>query len=357
MLILAENGGETSNCRHMSGIVAVAQQISMENKMDAPGDSVDPDNAKTEMGSVKPTEWGLRGLKFLTNAESLRASAVYAWSYARHCVLAACVMAIVGLVNTNGTWLLSERWKAMGGTAENPATFTDLISVLSIALGMLVVLLGFVVWGFGLWLMCLSRFLTGYLSGDIVGLDAKALEQRHLAAREFIKTRKKFLAIFWLVVSAIGFVPVTIDAIAIVLLMPQTSAIVPRELTVLAACLAAVLTLTLLNYSFVAMAVSCVTTQPPAKAAWKALMLTLKTCPGLSVISILMLVTSTALSYPQLTLNPQSAVEYFSRSSFDFTASDFITLNVLQLWQGLLSVFFITWWFGVASECVRGSIE
>ncbi len=320
--------------------------------MSAPGDSP----STTDKQSVKPAELGFRGLKFLCNPAALKASARYAWSYARHCIFAAVVMTIAGLVNVGGTWWFLTKWKSMGGTADNPASGTEVIQLMALSLLAVIVIFGLVFWGFGLWLVCVTRYLRGYLAGDILELDAQAMAARNDVGRDFAKTHKKFLAVFWLVVTAIGFVPMLIAG-SLFMVLYMFGSTLPRETFIAIASVECIISLALTNYSFVALAVSCVTDEPPAKAAWQALLLAFRACPGLTIISALMLLFSLILSYPMVIYDPNYAISLVTRTSSELSQNDFMVTMGLQFWQGLVSVFAVTWWFGAAAECVRGSIE
>ncbi len=310
----------------------------------------------TDKKGVLPVELGWRGVKFLMNPGSAKASARYAWSYARHTLLAAVVMTIAGLINAGGTWAIITKLKALGGTAENPASGTEFLTLLVWALVVVVFIFLFVFWGFGLWLVCVTSYVRSYLSGDVVGLSADQLQARHKEALAYVKTNRKFLAQFWLVVSAIGLIPIFVTA-SLFMVVYFFGAQIPREQVIAIECVELVLTVALMNYSFAALSVSSVTTDPPAKAAWKAFLLTFKAGQGLSVVSVLMLATSIVLSYPMVVVDPAFAFSLMTRGSSELTQNEFVISMVLQVWQGIVSVFVVTWWFGIAAECVRGSIE
>lgn len=320
--------------------------------MSLPGDNLET----THTQGAAPAELGWRGVKFLMNPTVLKASARYAWSYVRHCVVAALVMTIAGLLNAGGTWVIISKLKALGGTPDNPASGTEFLTLLLWALVVLSIICGFVFWGFGLWLMCVTGYVRGYLEGEIVGLDSNDLKKRHLESLAFLKTHKKFLARFWLVVSALGLVPILLTA-SLILVIFFFGTQWPRELVITLQCVEVVLVVALTNYSFTALSVSSITTLPPAKAAWKALVLAFKACPGLSVISVLMLASSLVFSYPIIIVAPEYTIGLMTRGSSELTQQEFVISMVLQVWQGIISVFAVTFWFGVASECVRGSIE
>lgn len=257
--------------------------------------------------------------------------------------------------------MLIGSWQSTTRLVSNGAiTFGTYILAFSLLLLTLAGTLVFMIWGVGVWLMRLTAFAHAFLELplDTQLVEAQTIKDKQASAIESVKSRRAYLAQYWLLVSIFLGVPFFIvGALTIVKVLAITP--IYGQLLFSLSPLANAIVLALLSFlllivtevSLLGLVVSAVSNLPAATAAKETIKLSAQLLlPGLA-LSIFAVAICVVISSPQVLFHLNNPSTLFSMQG---PVSE---LLLESGWQGVTSV--VLWTFTTAPFCelLRGKVR
>jgi hypothetical protein len=215
---------------------------------------------------------------------------------------------------------------------------------MGILLVTLVLVLGFIISGFGLWLVRLSTFSHAFFAINMASkLPAISdIQEIFASSHAFILSRKKYLAEFYFILSLVMFFPViwflTLMTVKAYSMTPSTSGVVALKVVLPPVVDASIMVLLaiigsyLVGVSFCAVAVSAVSKEPAKSAAWVCIKLSFRLFLPMMLTAVVVVIMNTLVATPQFCLHP---IEYLSLVNTTRT----LPLSICsELWEGVTSV-------------------
>ncbi len=239
------------------------------------------------------------------------------------------------------------------------AKIASILAAMGILLVTMVLFLLFVVWGLMSWLVRLSTFSHVFFALDMTTRFPGAVDIQALIAssHEFVLSRKKYFAQFYLTLSLVLITPVlvamvlfTVKALTITPPNSGTMAIkivLPPVADVVLTAVLAITSAYLLGVSFFAVVVSAVSKETANVAAWDCIKLSFRMFLPMIAIVVVIALVNTVIATPQFCLHP---IEYLS---FVNTTKSLPSSICSELWEGITSVILFTFTLAPFCELLR----
>ncbi len=257
--------------------------------------------------------------------------------FSGRCILPAVLLTSGGLCLTVGEFFSFSQVHAV----------TQLSSILA-AMGILIVtmilVLGFVISGFGLWLVRLTTFSHAFFRIDMSSKlpSASELDEIFASSQAFILARKKYIAQFYFVISLVMLTPVlaflTLFSVKALTMTPPESgsiaikAFLPPIADLAITLLLAVIGGYLVGVSFCAVTVSSSSKQTANLAAWECIKLSFRMLLPMITIVVVVVLMNTIIATPQICLHPIEVVSLVN------TTQSLPSSICAELWEGITSV-------------------
>jgi hypothetical protein len=258
------------------------------------------------------------------------------------CILPAVLLTSSGLCMTVGFFFSTSQIHP-----EN-TQFTSILAAMGMLFATMVLFLVFWIWGLLTLLVRLSIFSHVFYALDMTSkLPAAAEIQAIIASsHEFVSSRKKYFAQFYMVLSLVLIPPVLVAMVLFTVksltMTPPNSGAMPLKILLPPAvdvALTLVLAITsayIAGVSFCAVAVSSGSREDANLAAWDCIKLSFRMFFPMMAIVVIIAVVNTVVATPQFCLHP---MEYLS---FANTTTTLPSTICSELWSGITSVILFT---------------